>query len=200
MNISFDLFHLFPEPVASFQLNLNSDEIINFLNKQKFYKNKEEMSQSNVSKNFNILNYLPELKKQIIPCVNYYIKNVLNYNVDFKFEKSWATKTNKKGFSQKHIHNHSLISGVYYPKGSNEFKINFFKKNINSFWNITPKEYTIINSKKWSFKVKENVLILFLSDLEHSIDINNSNLTRYSIAFNVNPVGEIGEGDSKIIL
>jgi hypothetical protein len=45
---------------------------------------------------------------------------------------------------------------------------------------------------------ENNVLILFPSDLEHSIEKNLSEENRYSLAFNILPLGEIGSEDSKI--
>jgi hypothetical protein len=45
---------------------------------------------------------------------------------------------------------------------------------------------------------ENSILILFPSDLKHSIEKNLSDKTRYSIAFNTLPLGEIGDADSKI--
>jgi hypothetical protein len=41
-------------------------------------------------------------------------------------------------------------------------------------------------------------LFYFLSDIGHEILPNKSNMDRYSLAFNVNPIGRIGIRDSEI--
>ena len=64
------------------------------------------------------------------------------------------------------------------------FKFNKSKKNRTMRKKDRPYNYKTI--------------ILFPSNLRHSIEKNLSNKIRYSIAFNTLPLGEIGTGDSKI--
>ena len=40
-------------------------------------------------------------------------------------------------------------------------------------------------------------LIIFPSYLQHKIGINNTKKQRFSLAFNINPFGKTGEGDSE---
>ena len=47
---------------------------------------------------------------------------------------------------------------------------------------------------------QKNLLILFPSYLYHKITYNNSDKARYSLAFNISPVGKIGCDDSCIVL
>jgi len=44
------------------------------------------------------------------------------------------------------------------------------------------------------------MLLLFPSKILHKIGKHESTIARHSIAFNVLPIGEIGEGDSTLIL
>jgi hypothetical protein len=77
------------------------------------------------------------------------------------------------------------------------FKIKFYKKS--SFWNFQMLEVNSLNADWYGINIVENgILILFQSDLEHSIEKNLSNKIRYSIAFNTLPLGEMGRGDSKV--
>jgi uncharacterized protein (TIGR02466 family) len=193
------IISVFPEAVIySNELNLNSEKIITYLNKLNFNRIKKEECVCYVSKNFNIFNEIPFLRKQIESHVKNYLYNIFNYKMDYKFLNSWATKTNKNGNDEKHVHCNTFLSGVYYPIGNENFKIKFYKKK-NEFWDIKCKEYNEFNSKEVIFKIdKNNTLLLFPSDLEHSIVKNNSEITRYSIAFNINPKGYIGEDDAKV--
>jgi uncharacterized protein (TIGR02466 family) len=198
MNNKFKIIPIFPEAVVyNVRLDLNSEEIINHLNTSSF-NNINKQCVCYVSENFNILDELMSLKKQIELHVKNYLYEVFEYKMDYKFLNSWATKTNKEGYDVRHSHCNTFLSGVYYPKANENFKIIFYKKK-SEFWNINCNKYNEFNSKELFFNIEEdNTLLLFPSDLEHSIAKNNSNLTRYSIAFNINPKGYIGEGDTKV--
>jgi uncharacterized protein (TIGR02466 family) len=195
---------LFPEIITINELNINSNEIFNFLEKEEFTISDPTLqsngSEANflISKDFLILNKFPKLKEQINLCIKEYF-SIFNYDIkDHKIHASWATKTLKDGFSQKHSHSHSFLSGVYYPIGSEDFKIKFFKNKSFSFWDIKILNYNEYNSDNWTFKIGNNFLFLWHSPLGHQIIKNNSSLTRYSIAFDVIPQGVLNNGISKI--
>ena len=63
---------------------------------------------------------------------------------------------------------------------------------------IIPSAYTETNSSSLTLKIKEGDVIFFPSEIPHSITVNKSKLTRYSIAFNLFPTGTLGKGDSTL--
>jgi len=65
---------------------------------------------------------------------------------------------------------------------------------------VQPSQYTDLNSPYYSIGAMNKMLIFFPSHLYHRIGFNNSNLTRYSIAFNFIPTGKIGYADSELKL
>ena len=150
-----------------------------------------------VSKNYNILEEVSYLKDEIYNNIKNYLNNIMKLKMNFQLTTSWATKTLPNGYSHKHSHNNSFLSGVYYPIGDKNFNIKFYKKN--SFWGVQTTEGNNLNADWYNINInKDSVLILFPSHLEHSIEKNLSDKVRYSIAFNTLPLGEIGVGDSKI--
>jgi ectoine hydroxylase-related dioxygenase (phytanoyl-CoA dioxygenase family) len=52
--------------------------------------------------------------------------------------------------------------------------------------------FNIWNSDLWKVQVKNNTIVLFPSSLYHSVDKNESDYERVSIAFNVFARGEFG--------
>jgi len=194
---------IFPEAILySQQINVDSNKIMNYLKKIKYNFTKssiEKKSDCFISNKLNIFNDLNSLKKEINKHVGFYLNKLLNYKMNYKFTTSWATKTNNKGYGQKHFHNNCFLSGVYYPIGNKDFKINFYKRH-STMWDVDIKEYNEFNAKQVIFEIKNNnTLILFPSELNHSISTNNSDIIRYSIAFNVNPKGLIGQKDNGIV-
>jgi uncharacterized protein (TIGR02466 family) len=192
---------IFPQAVLGLtKLNVDSNKIQKYLENIEFEltnSTKEGNALCFMSKNKNVFEKIPFLKNEIYTQVKHYLNNVMQFKMGFQFTTSWVTKTEPNGYSQKHSHSNSFLSGVYYPKGNKNFILKFLKKT--SFWNIKTIENNLLNAEWYTFNINENnVLILFPSDLEHSIEKNLSEENRYSLAFNILPLGEIGSEDSKI--
>lgn len=202
MNLSksFTTLPIFPEACLYFCfLNVDNIKIMNYLKKLKYQKTNNNDENSYISSNLNIFKELKFLKKKINEHVHNYLNNILEYKIKYKFLNSWSTKTKINSFSEKHVHKNTFLSGVYYPFGNENFTIKFFKNDSSSFFEIIPEKYNHFNSVVQEIKIlKNNSLILFPSNLSHAIAKNNSNFIRYSIAFNINPKGYIGKGDSKV--
>lgn len=195
------IINLFNEPLITTELSVDNIKILNYLKKVKYVetiKTREKIASCNMSERMDLLNDLPLLKKQISNSIKDFIENILEYEINFKIPNSWAIKINPNGFSHSHYHAHSFISGVYYPIGNEGFKVGFTRKDINKFWDIPRKKFNPFNSNKASVKVTDNMLVLFLSDIDHEVLPNTSSIDRYSIAFTVNPIGKMGVGDSTI--
>ena len=192
---------IFPQAVIGLnKLEVDHNKILKYLQSIEFKKtNPSVREEADVftSKNYNIFEDIGDLKNQIYNNVKNYLNNIMKLKMDFQFTTSWATKTFPNGYSQKHKHSNSFLSGVYYPIGDENFNIKFYRKD--NFWHIKKNEINNLNADWYNMNIFENnILILFPSDLEHSIEKNQSNKIRYSIAFNTLPLGEIGESDGKI--
>jgi len=192
---------IFPQAVIGFnKLEVDHDKVLKYIENIEFEmtgaSTREEAS-AYISKNCNILKDVTYLKDEIYNNIKNYLNNIMKFKMNFQFTTSWVTKTFPNGYSQKHVHQNSFLSGVYYPIGDKNFNIKFYKKN--NFWNVQKNEINNLNADWYNINIVENsILILFPSDLKHSIERNLSDKTRYSIAFNTLPLGEIGTGDSKI--
>jgi uncharacterized protein (TIGR02466 family) len=192
---------IFPQAVIGLnKLEADHNKILKYLQTIEFEITSQSIGKradAYVSKSYNILEDISYLKDEINDNVKNYLNNIMKLKMNFQITSSWATKTLPDGYSQKHIHQNSFLSGVYYPIGDENFSIKFYKKG--DFWSIQSIEANNLNAKWYCINIHENsALILFPSHLKHSIEKNLSNKTRYSIAFNTLPFGEIGDGDSKI--
>jgi uncharacterized protein (TIGR02466 family) len=195
---------LFPETISVYKLNIKEKKLENFINKLNFTKtafsHNNEEANTFISKETNVLDNSIELKNKIISCCDDYLKNKFKLNVDFKITDSWATMTKKNGYSHVHYHAHSFLSGVFYPLLKEEAKIKFYRRYVSDFWELSPKEYNINNSDSFIMNVKTNDLIIFKSYLKHKIVKYNGENNRYSISFNVIPVGDLGVQTSKLFI
>ena len=93
-----------------------------------------------------------------------------------------------------------MYSGIYY------FDNNYTKDSAKlcfrsrtgqfSDYCIKSKNNDLVSSNNWSIPPEEKKIIFFPSYLEHAIVNHKEETTRYSLAFNIFPVGEYGVGDS----
>ena len=124
----------------------------------------------------------------------------------FNLENSWANKHHKGDCSPEHYHGNSLISGVYYlDTNENSGTISFYKdKSYYNLWtetvrvdfnyqdNLTNTAPNFYNAQSVQFHPKKNDIVLFPSLLNHEVAPNNSDIERYSLAFNLFPRGTAG--------
>jgi uncharacterized protein (TIGR02466 family) len=129
-----------------------------------------------------------------------YVREVLHVreNINFEMTNSWIVKHDKGDWGQSHIHTNCLLSGVLYLQTNDKSGAIVFNKDVtqqNLFPNaidIEFEEWNIFNSKRWRFQPKNNQTFFFPSSVLHSIEDNESDETRYSIAFNFFPKGKLG--------
>jgi uncharacterized protein (TIGR02466 family) len=201
--ISGEIYPLFSSPIFIMNLEECLDDFYNkFKNEYDFTKTKSfETSQS---KSKNILNNHLELKEIILNYFNLYKDNILKYeSTDFEITTSWITKTSKEAQSKLHNHRNCCFSGIlYFDTIENGGKLRFDDTGLtpSSFLLNNPSEFNIYNSQSWRISPKKNMIVFFPSYLYHQIETNNSNIIRYSLAFNIMPINTFGHVDSKVNL
>ena len=132
------------------------------------------------------------------------VKKDLDYQCDkMSITQSWANKADFKHWHHTHNHSNSVISGIYYLTNS-ECSTWFSIENI---WNFTKvvclntldnlDENECIKNTEVIHKEKSESgkLIIFPSNLRHSVSSNMSIDTRYTISFNSFPIGQLGKWD-----
>jgi len=154
-------------------------------------------SESSVSK--RILSDHPDIGLSILSRFHYANKSAFHYPCNFAITTSWLTKTTRGGYSQLHHHSNSFYSGILYFGDYDEdgAEIKFSSPiDIFSTFYIIPNEWNVHNCLEWSITPQRGTLLFFPSYLKHSIGEHKSDTTRYSLAFNIVPLGEYGDGDS----
>jgi len=161
-----------------------------------------------INKNILELSEFLSLKIKIVDEFKKYVYDFLcvKEDISFKFINSWIVKHEKGDSAQAHLHANSMFSGCYYllhkPKMGN---INFLKENaINNigFPNVMLdyEKLNAINCESYTLDCKQDLITFFPSHIKHSVDENKLNIDRYSIAFNIWPVGSIGDDDYRLEL
>lgn len=214
MNESSKVLTLFSKIFYNTNLNLNHKELKNIVktldNIETTKSYTDNYTSSHISdlnsltassKRKNILDDLPILKKMILNEFNLFKNNILKYtDNDFRITTSWISKSVKGQSSQYHNHNNCMYSGIFYVQTTENSGSISFENFENTRFSLEPSEYNLYNCREISISPKNNTLLFFPSEVHHKILINNSNITRYAIAFNLIPVGKIGKESSDSFL
>ena len=155
-----------------------------------------------VSESLNVFSNFQREKDIVMSYFNKFKNDVLRLeNNHVKMTTSWVTKLTTNSSSQFHLHKNSYYSGVLYlEKPKDGGSIEFINDGLNpsSFGLNTPTEYNIFNFESFSIQPQKNLIVFFPSYLKHRITPYRDRDPRYSIAFNIIPVGVYGEGDSTV--
>jgi uncharacterized protein (TIGR02466 family) len=145
----------------------------------------------------HVLADFPDIRDALLAGVmDFSVKVLQQYQLELAITTSWITRTRPGGFSARHHHSNSYLSAVWYPQASST--ITFTAPVVSTILPNEPAEWNIYNSQAWTIQPEPNMLVIFPSYLQHQIDENNTDDTRYSLAINTFPVGMFGVGDSTL--
>jgi uncharacterized protein (TIGR02466 family) len=121
-------------------------------------------------------------------------KTLVDYGFDLDktslfFGNAWVNINKGKDTNQIHLHHGSYLSGVYYVKATPQSGNIFFYKDFNQSF-ITSSFAKIVNNTSISggvcyYPPKTGRVIMFPSNLLHSVDASSDDEDRISIAFNL---------------
>jgi len=186
-----DIINLFPTCIGKFKLGRELTEPeANIIFNQELSNNVGNFK----STDYQVLNIpeLERLKSFFLNCVSEYIEEVYSPKNDLSpyVTQSWTTVTKTYQHHHKHFHHNSFISGVFYAQTEDGDAIEFYDRP-KRFLDIEPKEWTYTNSKSWWVPAVAGELILFPSDLEHTVNTRLGEKDRVSLAFNTFLKGKI---------
>ncbi|MES2624912.1 MAG: TIGR02466 family protein [Pseudomonadota bacterium] len=106
---------------------------------------------------------------------------------------SWGNVVKSGENIHYHAHNNSYISGTFYLTEGSAF--NILNSHLRTDFSFAPairpgENYRAMES--FTINPKPRRIIVFPSGLQHCVLQSKSNTSRYSIAFNVIPIGKIG--------
>ena len=120
----------------------------------------------------------------------------LKFNCDnLQITLSWANKAFESESLFEHKHPNSFISGVFYLTDTNSRTIfrtyrDWSNFDGTSYLNFNP----VSDSNQYYFhKPEKGQLLIFPSNLSHSVETNKEKDERFSISFNAFPSGKIGD-------
>ena len=107
--------------------------------------------------------------------------------------QSWLNYTDKTQYHHKHHHHNSVISGcIYINANKSNDSIVFGKRMTGENWQIQALEQNYFNCNEFTVNVGTGDIVLFPSNMLHSVPKTEHDYTRISLAFNSFWEGELG--------
>lgn len=188
---------LFPSIVSFFRLEDTVEKINQ--NDFEFIRTGDSSEKSYITKEIRVLETYPKLKECILKNFEEYTDQCLTYDQSFMLTTSWITKIGMGCKSSFHNHKNSFYSGVYYfddcDKNTGQLEFKNPLVDLTSY-HVIPKEYSIYSSSSWKIQPQKNLVVFFPSYLYHRIAEHSGRDVRFSLAFNLVPVGPYGHRDS----
>lgn len=205
--MSMKIIDLFPTPIGIFKNTDTSEH--KFMLESKFIDH-PYYDNFVVSKESNFLNKnkVPLLYDFITQSLNEYSKTTLATNQTLKFTQSWLTKHDGiEQYTFPHKHQNSIISGCYYVLATEQDAgINFHREQdgLGKYINWV-RDKDLYDGNKYAYEkleinVETGVLVLFPSQLMHSVYGGFKDSVRCSLAFNTWFNGPIGSKDAFTLL
>lgn len=177
---------LFPKPlyINYIQRNLNENELYVI---KEFEKDKMENIGNNGSINKNVLNHnsLFSIKDDIMNHVYYYFYHILHIKAQPYITDSWFTYTDKDQHHHLHNHKNSIVSGVYYIEADPDYDVISFEKDNHTSFDFETILNNTYNINSYSLTVEPKMIILFPSEMYHSVPKKIGLNHRISLPFNV---------------
>jgi len=139
---------------------------------------------------------LKDIKNFIVESVNKYCENILNTKQRLVITQSWFNKNPTGSKHHEHVHPNSIISGVMYFQIDQTLPPIQFSKSNQDGVKLDPIKYNVLNSDTFLLPCKPGELILFPSNLRHSVPINTGMPDRISLSFNTFSIDVLGSEDS----
>lgn len=190
----------FGVPVYYNQLASIADDkqkILDFCQNKDNFRELSESGKNLMSLNSQVLDLLEchSLKEAILKEVKYYADEVMGIDYeDIVITQCWVNQYPPGAYHHMHTHPNCLISSNLWLKVSENCGFMTFEDPFINFKQLEPriKKETPYNNKKISLEPAEDFLVVFPSNVHHTVETNKSTETRISMAINFWIKGTLG--------
>ena len=191
-----ELLQIFPTPILITKYEGSLVDELKHINTLEWI---EQKANSNFkSKDTYLLEHkqFKNIKNFIYESLNKFTKNISQSDQRLVVTQCWLNKNPKGSKHHEHVHPNSIISGVFYFKQDPKLPPISFSKSIQHAMKLDPKKYNNLNSETFLLPCTDGELILFPSNLKHSVPINMGDEPRISMSFNTFSIDTLGSENS----
>jgi len=191
-----ELLQIFPTPILITKYEENIDEETKYVENLEYTLQKENSNFR--STNSYLFRYEPlkKIKNFCGESLNKYTEKILNSKQRLVITQCWTNRNPPGAKHHEHVHPNSIVSGVFYFKVGGKLPPIQFAKDIQPGIKLDPVEYNNVTAETFLLPCVSGELLLFPSSLRHSVPINHSEETRYSLSFNTFCIDVVGSEKS----
>ena len=187
-----ELLQIFATPITVTKYEGSLTEELKYIDTLEWIKQKD--NDNFQSKDTYLLKHeqLKNIKNFINECINKFTKNIYQSDQKLVVTQCWINKNPKDSSHHEHCHPNSIISGVFYFKQNSKLPPIQFSKTLQYSMTLHTEKYNNLNSGTFYLPCTDRELILFPSNLVHSVPINKGDEERISMSFNTFSIDTLG--------
>jgi len=187
-----ELLTVFPTPVQIYKYEYSIEKELKYIENIEWtsqvangnFKTKD----SYLTKHESLKNITSFFKE----CIDDYCNTIINSNQRLVITQLWGNRNPKGSQHHEHVHPNSIISGVFYLRQDPKLPpIQFSQSNQHGI-KLDPRKYNVYNSETFLLPCTAGELILFPSNLKHSVPTNMGDEERISLSFNTFSIDALG--------
>lgn len=138
---------------------------------------------------------LRDLRDTLQRHLDEYFKTIYNTSnrVALKITQSWLTLSRQGESHHAHTHPNSVVSGVLYINLAENDGISFHRNEDNVWHELLPAQENYFNAKRYFINTQVGNILLFPSNVRHSVREVEEAVERVSLSFNSFFEGELGK-------
>ena len=191
-----ELLTVFPTPVQIYKYENSIEKELKYIEniewKPQVVNGNFRSKDSYLTKHESLKNITSFFKE----CISDFTKNVYQSDQRLVITQLWGNRNPKGSTHHEHVHPNSIISGVFYLRQDPKLPpIQFSKANQHAM-KLDPRKYNTYNAETFLLPCTAGELILFPSNLKHSVPINMGEEERISLSFNTFSIDVLGSEES----
>ena len=187
-----ELLQIFPTPITITKYKGSLVDELKYINTLEYIKQKGNNNFK--TKDTYLLKHeqFKNIKDFIYESLNKFTQNIYQSEQKLVVTQCWLNKNPKGSIHHEHIHPNSIISGVFYFKQNPKLPPIQFAKTLQYKIELHSKKFNNLNSETFLLPCTDGELILFPSNLKHSVLTNTDNEERISMSFNTFSLDVLG--------
>ena len=191
-----ELLQIFPTPVLITKYEGDLKEEIKYVDNLAYTEQKGNGNFKTKDTYLMEIEVLKNIKNFFYNSLNKYTENISNSDKRLVITQCWANKNPPGSKHHEHVHPNSILSGVFYLRQDKTLPPIQFSKSIQHAMKLDPKKYNNLNSELFMLPCDTGELLLFPSNLKHSVPTNMGKESRLSLSFNTFSVDALGSEEN----
>jgi len=179
-----ELLQIFPTPVLITKYGEDFSEETKYVENLEYTDQKENKNFRSKDSYLFKQEPLKKIKNFCSESLTTLTEKILNSKQRLVITQCWTNRNPPGSKHHEHTHPNSIVSGVFFFRIGGKLPPIQFAKSIQGAMKLDPIKYNNVNAETFLLPCVPGELLLFPSNLKHSVPINLSEETRYSMSFN----------------